>query len=76
VALAHEREVPTTGLPGASGETMDCTFTRRRVVIALAVLVVAGALGGAVAVRLQKKAGDATARAPRRRRRWNSPPRT
>jgi RND family efflux transporter MFP subunit len=38
---------------------MAARFTRRRVVIALAVLVVAGALGGAVAVRLQKKAGDA-----------------
>jgi RND family efflux transporter MFP subunit len=38
---------------------MAARFTRRRVVVALAVLVVAGALGGAVAARLHKKAGDA-----------------
>ena len=38
---------------------MAIRFTRRRVVAALAILVVAGALGGAVAARLASKGGDA-----------------
>jgi RND family efflux transporter MFP subunit len=38
---------------------MAMRITRRRVVAAVAVLVGAGVLGGAVAVRLQQKAGDA-----------------
>ena len=38
---------------------MAIRFTRRRVVATLAILVVAGALGGAVAARLASKGGDA-----------------